>query len=198
MLRQWSTWPFLLACLYPPTFIPHLPYVNLDTFSVLCRLWDTNPLSFSVGITEINCFAITRCSAFGFCQQWGAKQTWSIWDPQSQVLLHPRASVTSSLVWWCINPLGLPQEKDFVKYHDGSPSPRTYFQKCMKIRCLDLISCCRAYCKDEPKIKLWSRPSVAYRSLHARCPDCNCNTAFLGVPSLRSSCHWGKGRSLWT
>ena len=68
--RQWSTWPFLLTCTYPWTFVPHCPYVNLQVFSEFGdSLWDVGPLSSQYWThwnKSLSCFNTT----FGLCWWW--------------------------------------------------------------------------------------------------------------------------------
>lgn len=93
-------WPLPSTCMYPPTLVPHFPYINLEVLSVQWRhLWNASPWSSQCGLPFfLNTFLISPppiLYTFGLCQQQVA-ETWSVWDPQSEVLLHPCALV---VVW---------------------------------------------------------------------------------------------------
>lgn len=74
---------------------------------------------------------------------------------------------TSSLVWWQINSIDIPQQEDLGSIRLLAPAQRLISPVNESWLHLDLLSLCKEYVKGEPKIKVHSR-RLASRAPH-RC-----------------------------
>ena len=102
--KQWSTWPLLPTCTYPPTFVPHFPYITYKDFQHFGdSLWDASLLS---SWCWLSWFTTTHYSFFGgFVITFG--WSWSVVYPQSQAFLHTCVLATICQVssWFLSNSL---------------------------------------------------------------------------------------------
>lgn len=102
--RQWRTWPSLRTYMYPPTFVPHFPYVKLEVFLALWR-WPLKlyPSVFlALALLNYIPFLFYHHSSLSLWILSAARsQTWSAWDPREPgALASQRPGYVSGTLWW--------------------------------------------------------------------------------------------------
>ena len=88
--RQWSIWPSWITCKYPTHLCPMFSlYKPGSIFSILETVFEMWVCCLpGVGLTKINFLFHHHSSLCLWILSVMSGQTWSVWDPQSQVLLH--------------------------------------------------------------------------------------------------------------
>ena len=105
--KQWSTWPLLPTCTYPPTFVPHFPYITYKDFQHFGdSLWDASLLSSWCWLhwtKFLSWFTTTHYSFFGFCYHVWLKLVCCV--PPEFLHTCPLATICQVSSWFLSNSL---------------------------------------------------------------------------------------------